>query len=311
MDLSTITTAVSRVAGRQLLTAQKNSPTIMLVGGVVGMVGTVVLASKATLKLEGVLDESISNTERAHDARETKPEVYSEQDLKKDLAVIKVKTAINIAKLYGPAVVLGVASVAMLAGGQNILVKRNLALAGALKAVEHQFTEYRKRVENELGTEKAAELNEGYTVEVENDNGKGTKKIKVHSPLGKSPYAVVFDRDTSTQWKSHEENGNYNSIFLSTQQQWATERLRAKGFLFLNDVLTALGMENTSAGQIVGWYYDPTDELRDNYVSFGVFDNGEERGADFINGVEDSVLLDFNVDGVVYDLLDRAKKKRR
>jgi hypothetical protein len=309
VDLSKITNAVTRVAGNQMLTAQKNSPTIMLVGGVVGMVGTVVLASKATLKLEAVLDESISNTERAHEARATKAEVYSEQDLKKDLAVIKVKTAVNIAKLYGPAIILGVASISLLVGGQNVLIKRNIAIAGALKTVEGQFKEYRKRVENELGTDKARELEEGYTVEVEDEKGK-KNKVKVHAPMGKSPYAAVFDELSSTQWRSHEENGNYNSIFLSAQQTWATERLRARGYLFLNDVFDALGMERTPAGQIVGWYYDPSDELRDNYVSFGVFDRDDERGADFVNGLEDSILLDFNVDGPVYELLDQAKKRR-
>lgn len=310
MNVSSLTNAVTRVAGTQMLSIQKNSPTLMLVGGVVGMVGTAVLASKATLKLEATLDESIRNTERAHEARETKPEIYSDQDLKKDLTIIKVKTAVNIAKLYGPAVILGAASVAMLAGGQNILVKRNLAMAGALKAVESQFAEYRKRVANELGEEKAKELDEGYTVEVANDNGKGTKKVKVHAPLGKSPYAAIFSKETSTNWRHGEENTNFNSIFLSTQQTWATERLRARGYLFLNDVFDALGMERTKAGQIVGWYYDPSDEMRDNYVSFGIFDRDEVRGADFVNGVEDSVLLDFNVDGPVYELLDRAKSRR-
>lgn len=309
MDLSKITNAVTRVAGNQMLTAQKNSPTIMLVGGVVGMIGTVVLASKATLKLEDVLDESINNTAKAHEARETKPELYSEQDLSKDLTIIKVKTVVNIAKLYGPAVVLGVASISLLVGGQHVLLKRNIAIAGALKTVEGQFKEYRKRVENELGEEKARELEEGYTVEVEDEKGK-KKKVKVSSPIGKSPYAVIFDELSSTQWKSHEENGNYNSIFLSSQQAWATERLRARGYLFLNDVFDALGMDRTSAGQIVGWYYDPTDERRDNYVSFGVFDRDDERGADFVNGLEDAVLLDFNVDGPVYELLDEAKKRR-
>jgi hypothetical protein len=309
VDITKITSGVTRVAGRQLLTAQKNSPTIMLVGGIVSMVGTVVLASKATLKLEGVLDESISNTEKAHQVREEKPDLYSDSDLKKDLTVIKVKTVVNIAKLYGPAFVLGVTSISLLVGGQNILVKRNLAMAGALKAVESQFKEYRKRVENELGAEKAAELDEGYSVEVEDEKGK-KKSVRVSAPLGKSPYAAIFDESTSTQWKSHEENGNYNSIFLSAQQTWANERLRARGFLFLNDVRIALGLEPISAGQIVGWFYDPTDELRDNYVSFGVFDRDDERGADFVNGLEDSILLDFNVDGPVFELLDQAKKRR-
>lgn len=308
MDLSKITNAVTRVAGNQMLTAQKNSPTIMLVGGVVGMVGTVVLASKATLKLESVLDESLETTEKIKAIAGTRDD-YTEDDAKKDLAVVKLKTAVNIAKLYGPAVILGVASISLLVGGQNVLVKRNIAIAGALKTVEGQFKEYRKRVENELGMEKARELDEGYSVEVEDEKGK-KKKVKVHSPIGRSPYAAVFDELSSTQWKSHEENGNYNSIFLSSQQAWATERLRSRGYLFLNDVFDALGMDRTPAGQIVGWYYDPNDELRDNYVSFGIFNEDEALAVDFVNGVEGGVLLDFNVDGKVYELLDQAKKRR-
>lgn len=308
MDLSKITNTVTRVAGKQMLTVQSNSPTIMLVGGVVGMVGTVVLASKATLKLEGILDESISTTEKIKATAGTRDD-YTQDDAKKDLAVVKVKTAVNIAKLYGPAVILGVASISLLVGGQNVLVKRNIAIAGALKTVEGQFKEYRKRVENELGEEKARELDEGYSVEVEDEKGK-KKKVRVSAPIGKSPYAVLFDQTTSTQWRSHEENGNYNSIFLSAQQTWANERLRARGFVFLNDIREALGLELVPEGQIVGWFYDPTDELRDNYVSFGVFDRDDARGSDFVNGLEDSILLDFNVDGPVFELLKQSKKRR-
>lgn len=304
MDFSNITTAVTRVAGRQMLVAEKNSPQILFVSGIVGVVGTVVLASKATLGLEAVLDEGLVNKERAAQALALENPKYGDTEYKKDLAIIKVKTAVNIAKLYGPAVLLGVVSIAALASSQNILNKRNVAALGALKVMEGRFNEYRKRVEGELGKEKADELLEGYTVEVDGDNGK-KKKVKVSAPLGKSPYAMIFDQHTSTSWRPAE---NYNQIFLSTQQQWATDRLRSRGYLFLNDVLDQLGMERTSFGQIVGWYYDPENEDVDNYVSFGIFENGDQRGADFVNGIESSVLLDFNIQGQMYELIDKKKR---
>ena len=85
------------------------------------------------------------------------------------------------------------------------------------------------------------------------------------------------------------------------QQSYATEKLKAQGYLFLNDVYDMLGMRRTKYGQVVGWIYDENNTIGDNCVDFDLFSS---RNENFINGNETSVLLDFNVDGNILDRLE-------
>ena len=114
-------------------------------------------------------------------------------------------------------------------------------------------------------------------------------------PIKISHYACWFD-ETCAGWTKCAEN---NKLFLLCQQEYANEKLKAKGFLFLNEVYEMLGMPRTKAGQMVGWAYDKDNQTGDNFVDFGLY---APHNANFINGYERSVLLDFNVDG---DILDR------
>ena len=92
-------------------------------------------------------------------------------------------------------------------------------------------------------------------------------------------------------------------MYLRRQQEFANEMLRSKGHLFLNEVYDILGFPRTKAGQVVGWIYDEKNPVGDNYVDFGIYDITDERKRDFINGYERSILLDFNVDGNIWDLM--------
>lgn len=109
-----------------------------------------------------------------------------------------------------------------------------------------------------------------------------------------SDYARFFD-DECTGWT---KDPKYNLMYLKTQQTYCNELLRSKGHLFLNKVYEILGMPETKTGQIVGWIYDENDPNLDNYVDFGL---SEERCENFVNGYENTVLLDFNVDGNILD----------
>jgi hypothetical protein len=60
-----------------------------------------------------------------------------------------------------------------------------------------------------------------------------------------------------------------------------------------------LGFDHTSAGQVVGWKVNHGD----SFVDFGLFDGDNLATRNFVNGHEKSILLDFNVDGVVYNLI--------
>ena len=64
-----------------------------------------------------------------------------------------------------------------------------------------------------------------------------------------------------------------------------------------------LGIPKTKAGQVVGWVYDPEHPVGDNYVDFGLFDLDRERVRRFVNGDERNILLDFNVDGNIWELM--------
>jgi hypothetical protein len=289
--------SVSLKVGRALFVAKKNSPTILFVGGVAGAVGATVLACRATLKLESVLEENQNKMHEAEELHTTAPEKYSDHDYKHDMTYLYIQSVVEVAKLYGPALLLGSASIAALTGAHTILSKRNVALTAAYAAMERGLNEYRARVANEYGEDKERELyygSESVTIDDPNDEtGKKKLEVKRVDPNGHSPYARFFDK-LNKHWKPTPE---YNFLFVQCQQNYANDLLHSRGHIFLNEVYDALGMERTEAGQIVGWMLSPDS---DNFVDFGVFnaDNGKAR--DFVNGREGSILLDFNVDGPIY-----------
>lgn len=307
MSLAAIKNKVTSKVGRQILVTQKHSPTLLFGVGVIGVVTTVVLASRATLKMEELIGEAEEKNKQIEEAAEKHGEKYTEEDAKHDGVLVKTQTALKIAQIYAPAFVIGVVSIGCFTGSHIILNRRNVALTAAYGAVDKAFREYRGRVINEFGKEKDQEFRFG-TVEremgVDTDEGTAVKTVKGADPEfakennGKSMYAVVFDegnRNWDPKW-------TYNQMFLRSQQDYANDRLTRDGFLFLNDVYEMLGFARTDFGQIVGW----VKGYGDSYVDFGILDNGYES-LRFVNGDERSVWLDFNVDGVVYNLINSRK----
>ena len=99
---------------------------------------------------------------------------------------------------------------------------------------------------------------------------------------------------------------NYNRMFLKGQENFANDMLRANGYLFLNEVYDELGIPRSKAGQVVGWIYDKDNPEGDNYVSFGIFDTKRKSFEDG-DDLEDTIILDFNVDGYIMDRVTLTK----
>lgn len=294
---------------------KKHSPEILVVAGVAGIVTSAIMACKATTKLSAITEESkkkIAAIKEATEHPEGLPEdvTYTEKDRQKDLAITYAHTGLELVKLYGPSVILGALSITCVVSSNNILRKRNAALAAAYATVDNGFKNYRKNVIERFGEEldkelkynvKAKEVEE--TVKDEDGKEKTVKKT-VHvanDPNGYSEYAKFYD-DACTEWQKDPE---HNLWFLRQQQNWANDLLKSQGYLFLNDVYDMLGIPRTSAGQIVGWLYRPNDPNHkgDNFVDFGIYDTAKEVNRDFVNGYERTILLDFNVDGPIYNLI--------
>lgn len=301
---------VSRNFHKVGFTLKKHSPEILVAAGVIGAVTSAVMACKATTKVNDILEEAKAKVDAVHEVvEETKgtAEEYTEEDSNKALAIVYAKTGLELVKLYGPSVVLGVASIGCILTSHNIIRKRNIALAAAYATIDQGFKEYRGRVIERFGEALDKELKYNIkTKEVDeivvDEKGKEKvvkKPVNVADPNFYSEYARFFD-DGCTGW---DKNPEYSLMFLKAQQNHANDILKSRGHLFLNEVYDMLGIPRTKAGQIVGWVYDETNQIGDNYVDFGFFDTYNEKARDFVNGYERVILLDFNVDGNIYDLI--------
>ena len=305
--MNTVTRNLNRV-GFQL---KKHSPEILIVTGIVGIVTSAIMACKATTKINDILEDTKTQVEKVHMVLEDESipeETYSEEDSKKDLAIIYAKAGLSFVKLYGPSILLGAVSIASIITSNNILRKRNIALAAAYTVVDTGFKEYRGRVIERFGEELDKELK--YNIKAENvketfideDGSEKTvdKTVEMTDPHAcYSNYARFYD-DGCKGWTKDPE---LNLVFLKQMQQYANDRLRARGHLFLNEVYDMLGIPHSSAGQIVGWIYDEDNPNGDNYVDFGIYDTYKEKSRDFVNGYERVIVLDFNVDGIIYNLI--------
>lgn len=287
-----------RVASRQALLGAQHSPQLLFAGGVVGVVGTTVLACRATLKLETTLDKHRNDIEILRAMEIDEDNAYGANEFKKDTTIVYVKSVTDVVKLYAPAVIIGGLSIAALTKSHTLLTQRNAALMSAYVAVEKGYKEYRERVVERYGEDVDRQLMFPREKVTEKNEATGRNHtVEVLTGDSASPYARLFD-PTCRMWSPAPE---YNLEFLRCQQNYANERLRAFGHLFLNEVYDMLGLERSEAGQVVGWIYEGDG---DGYVDFGVL-NGEDEAKEFINGRESSVMLDFNVDGLIYNQLGK------
>lgn len=319
MNLATITKHLPKGAHRAILLAKKFSPEILTGLGIVAGGATVVTACRATAKLPDILDEHENRAEVIDDTlrygvteiqvggNEPVEMAYSEADAKKDRVKNTLTTGLAVARNYAPAIALGATSVTCILGAHGIMGKRNAALTAAYSLVQNQFNDYRNRVKEEFGKDKDYQLLNGLksdTIDIEVVNPetgrkkKEKKEVVVVDPNGYSQYARCFD-PTNQNWI---DSAEMNLLFLRNQQNYANDLLHSRGHVFLNEIYDGLGIPRTSEGAVVGWVLSD-DGSTDNFIDFGIYSVDNQLAIDFVNGYESSIWLDFNVDGVIYDLI--------
>lgn len=312
MNMNNIVNSATKTFHRVGFQIKKHSPEILLITGITGVVTSAVMACKATTKVDAIVEESKKSIDMIHEGMEAGnicDVEYTEEDGKKDLAIVYIQTGVKFAKLYGPSVLLGLTSIGCILASNNIIHKRNVALSAAYTAIDRSFKGYRSRVIERFGESMDRELRYNIkTQEVKEtvvDEETGKKKtvkstVSVVDPNTYSDYARFFD-EYCAGWTKDAE---YNLMFLRQQQNYANELLKSRGHLFLNEVYDMLGIDRTKAGNIVGWIYDEKHPIGDNFVDFGIYVLDNEKARDFVNGRERSILLDFNVDGDILSLMN-------
>lgn len=303
MNMKTIATSAKLAANRGGLILRKHSPEILVSAGIIGLVTSTVIACKQTCKAEELLEELRENLSHIEEASEkANAERYSEEDQRKDRLIVYTKSGVKLVQLYSGPVILGAVSIGMILGGHHILQKRHVALLGAYKSLEEGFKSYRRRVVEEFGDRKDFEYRNGIYAEhvLEEGTDEKGKKTQVEvvnervDPNHRSVYARFFD-ESSSNWTKTPEN---NLLFVRAQQNYANDLLHMRGHVFLNEVYDMLGIQRSQAGALVGWVLSKDS---DNFIDFGMYDINSKAAREFVNGLERSILLDFNVDGPIYD----------
>lgn len=310
----------------------KNSPTILTIIGATGIVTAAVIACKSTVKkndiLEPINDEIVNEKELYESDNE-----HSEEEAKlyrKTIFDLYLKKGKEIVKLYAPSVIIGVASIGCFCASNHILNKRYSACIAACTTTERLFSDYRKRVVEDLGKEADKKYRYGIkTVEEEvpvldkkgnpkldkDGNPKTEKKTTKYVDRNKIDYdfSALFDEITTKQW---DPNYEYNLYYLRNMQQHANELLKSRGYLFLNEIKQLLGLKIDEAGQDVGWIYIKDNPNGDNYVDFGLDEvvvinqitGYTSTPAEHMSPENNAVLLTFNCDGYIKDKIVMAQK---
>lgn len=286
---------------RVFLKISKYAPEILTGVGIAGVVGGTVIIAKASTKLELLVLEFeerklLIDSKRAEINSAGEP-VHTDKEIQKDLAHTYVWFVLQLGKLFGPGVSLEAASIVSILAAHGIMRRRAVALLGAYKAVEQAFTEYRKRIAAEFGDDKELDVFRGIRTEKIEDPETGKKKtVKTMDPRDAGIFTRVFD-EFNPNWRPTPE---LNFAFLKSQQMYANDRLNIQGHLFLNEVFDSLGLPRQPMGQVLGWKLGGEG---DNFVDFGIVGDVGDHVRRFVNGEEPSVWLNFNVDGVVHDLI--------
>lgn len=306
--LSKVSASAAKFAGKAEFTIKKNSPEILLGAGIVGFVGTIVLACRATCRADEVLEFHRRKIKDINDAKEiadADPEGEMSYDIeiyRQDKAIRYLKTTGSLAKLYAPTIAVGTLSLACILTSRNIMQKRYLGVVAAYNGVSAAFEEYRKRVRDEYGEGLDKHFRYGTTYDelpVYDENGKKTKEKE---QVEKTETEMVIPNDDSCRFfdssnPNWDKNPTFSMMWLRGQQNILNDILHTRGHVFLNEVYDALGFPHTPQGAVLGWI----DGEGDNCIDFGLYDPNKESVRRFVNGVDNVIMLEFNHDGVIWD----------
>jgi hypothetical protein len=292
---------ISRAIGAAKLALHANSPTLLVVGGVLAMGAAAVLACRATVKLEETLAPTVVELERIENNRKNAPQIkgggaYGDEHAFNDRVVAYKAVAPELAKIYGLPVAMFFLGAAMAFKGNRIMQQRNAALAMAFTTLKKSFDTYRSRVVAEEGHEADQRYLNGSKNEMTTSNGvtRQTESRNWQESLG-DPYNRVFSNETSDQWQN---DLGANKLFVANQQRFAQQLLNRQGYIYLSDVYKALGIAESDTSRVCGWHitYTPDGTRNVPIVDFGIDKPIDDA---WKYNQHKAIFLEFNCQGLI------------
>ncbi len=272
---------VIRVAGKCGNWLVKNGPKIAAVSGGVMAVGGAVMACEATLKVDEVLERHKQKMERIEAAKAISEEngdgEFTEKDMKRAKFETYRDTAIELVKLYGPAVAVGFSGVGLMQSAFWVTERRQATAVAALTTMDQMYQNLLASGTNDIP--------ESEEIVVENDDSESDDVVVLNTNPSVDPFFFIFDVD-----KKHFENTftNKKAEFV-TNERFLLSAIENYNYMlsghtidhvWVNDILKAWGMEETAIGQFYGWNEATGDQIEYDIIPF-VKEWNDEDGKQF------------------------------
>lgn|SRR5215831_2310273 len=215
--------------------SKDNAPTILSSIAVGGLIGTVVLAVRATPR-----------------ALEKLAEIEMEADDEKpaaDNSLSAVEIIQATWKFYLPAALTGAATIACIIGANQIGLRQKAAVAGAYAMLDSAFREYRNKVAEVVGEKKDQQILDKIAAD----------RVAANPP--KNPVVVIgtgevmcFDMLTGRYFKSSHED-------VRRAENELNREVLQQGHCDQNKFYELLGVDPVDIGNDVGWNIDHPMEL--------------------------------------------------
>lgn len=200
----------------------KKKPEILIGIGICGMISTVILAVSETPKALRIIEE--------------------EKKLQ-NVPKLKPSDTVRITwKCYIPAAITGGLSIGCLLGGNAEHLRRNAALAAAYNLSKTALTEYKEKVVETIGEEKAKEVSQKVAQDKVDKNPSNTSEVVI---VGNGD-CLFMDTVSKRYFKSNIEK-------IKEIRNELNRRMLSEMYISLTDLYTEIGLEPTSVSDDLGW----------------------------------------------------------
>lgn len=324
MSISSALKSLTPIIKRGVVIIKAKSPSILIATGIAsGIASTIIAVKRHSIAVESnkSFEFDLEAIDKCHESGRIviqtdsivseEEKKYTEAMYRKDLRALYTNKINAYIHAYGPSIALTAVSITCILVSHGLMRQRNAALTAAVASISEAFKRYRGNVRREYGDQVDYNMRHGIITKAEKVKETDPETGKTHTVTktvrerrDDMPWRSDYARCYDASCRNWTKDANANRLTLIGFQAWANQKLKAQGFLYLNEVYDLLGIEPTLAGHEMGWVYTKEEnKYGDNFVDFGF-----EKTWDFNSGLENCVWLDFNVDEL--PITDRINLRR-
>lgn len=265
---------VTREFGLFKLKLYQNRDKVYFGLGMAGLIGGTILLCRGSRKLDGILD--------AHEEAMKKVKELPEDERKAATKRAWGHTIGRIAKEFGPGVAIWLAGAFGVSGSNYVLSADKHAALDALAMANATHNAFYKRVEEEVGAERAAELRDGVSTITVVDMPAGEEEpikaeVKRAGDSIPSVNTLIYGHNTSKYFDEINLPFNVKNILRAKNE--FESRIARNGYIVAGEVKTYLGVprENITSS---------------DWMSYKVFDDSKKIGQQLDWKIEELTKLE-------------------